>query len=189
MAGETESMEKVPLDSLIEDRIERAIKLADFKGAKSGAIDSFLCALAVLPPPVPVDEMALAFGLSKGEASSLAADLAPLLERTKHGLIFRDEPTETLVKRKYASKLSLMDAVVARLAGAQAHRSMQPAPFRRYFQPWAASMICDGSRSTRAFRRNSIVKYQNARSGLFASRRRWGRPPRQETSMPQRISW
>ncbi|MCK1489731.1 hypothetical protein IVB14_04670 [Bradyrhizobium sp. 180] len=119
LAGETESTDKVLLDSLIEERIERAIKLADSKGAKSGAIDSFLCALAVLPPPVPVDEMALAFGLSKEEASSLAADLAPLLERTKHGLIFRDEPTETLVKRKYASKLSLMDAVVARLIDAQ----------------------------------------------------------------------
>jgi hypothetical protein len=119
LAGETESTEKVPLDSLIEDRIERAIKLADAKGAKTGAIDSFLCALAVLPPPVPVDEMALAFGLSKEEASSLAADLAPLLERTKHGLIFRDEPTETLVKRKYASKLSLMDVVVSRLTDAQ----------------------------------------------------------------------
>jgi hypothetical protein len=119
LAGETESTKKVLLDSLIEDRIERAIKLADSKGAKSGAIDSFLCALAVLPPPVPVDEMALAFGLSKEEASSLAADLAPLLERTKHGLIFRDEPTETLVKGKYASKLSLMNAVVDRLTAAQ----------------------------------------------------------------------
>lgn len=119
LADETESTEKVPLDSLIEDRIARAVKHADAKGAKAGAIDSFLCALAVLPPPVPVDEMALAFGLSKDEASSLAADLAPLLERTKHGLIFRDEPTETLVKRKYASKLSLMDAVVQRLTDAQ----------------------------------------------------------------------
>jgi hypothetical protein len=119
LAGETDATEKVLLDSLIEDRIERAIKLADDKGTKSGAIDSFLCALAVLPPPVPVDEMAMAFGLSKEEASSLAADLAPLLERTKHGLIFRDEPTETLVKRKYASKLNLMDAVVARLTDAQ----------------------------------------------------------------------
>lgn len=119
LADETGSTEKVPLDSLIEDRIARAIKHANAKGAKAGAIDSFLCALAVLPPPVPVDEMALAFGLSKEEASSLAADLAPLLERTKHGLIFRDEPTETLVKHKYASKLRLMDAVVQRLTDAQ----------------------------------------------------------------------
>src|SRR6202012_2970276 len=88
--GEAQFTEKVQLDSLIEDRIERAIKLADAKGAKVSAIDSFLCALGVLPPPVPVDEMALAFGLSKEEVSSLAADLSPLLERTKHGLIFRD---------------------------------------------------------------------------------------------------
>jgi hypothetical protein len=119
LAGESQSDEKVQLDSLIEDRIERAIKLADAKGAKAGAIDRFLCALGVLPPPVPVDEMALAFGLSKEEVSSLATDLAPLLERTKLGLIFRDEPTETLVKRKYGSKLSLMNDVVARLTDAQ----------------------------------------------------------------------
>jgi hypothetical protein len=119
LSGETQTEEKVRLDSLIEDRIERAIKLADTKGAKAGAIDGFLCALGVLPPPVPVDEMALAFGLSKEEVLSLAADLSPLLERTKHGLIFRDEPTETLVKRKYASKLSLMNDVVTRLTDAQ----------------------------------------------------------------------
>ena len=119
LSGETQSEEKVRLNSLIEDRIERAIKLADTKGAKAGAIDGFLCALGVLPPPVPVDEMALAFGLSKEEVLSLAADLSPLLERTKHGLIFRDEPTETLVKRKYASKLSLMNDVVTRLTDAQ----------------------------------------------------------------------
>lgn len=119
LAGETLSTEKVQLDSLIEDRIERAIKLADAKGAKAGAIDSFLCALGMLPPPVPVDEMAIAFGLSKEEASSLAADLSPLLERTKYGLIFRDEPTETLVKRKYGSRLNLMNDVVVRLRDAQ----------------------------------------------------------------------
>lgn len=119
LSGETLTTEKVHLDALIEDRIERAINLADAKGAKAGAIDAFLCALGVLPPPVPVDEMALAFGLSKDEAASLAADLSPLLERTRHGLIFRDEPTETLVKRKYSSKLSLMNDVVVRLGDAQ----------------------------------------------------------------------
>ena len=117
--GDAPSMEKVLLDSLIEDRIERAIKLAHAKGAKASAIDSFLCALGVLPPPVPVDEMALAFGLYKEEVSSLAADLSPLLERTRHGLIFRDEPTETFVKRKYASRLALMNDIVARLDHAQ----------------------------------------------------------------------
>ena len=119
LVGETQSEERVQLNSLIEDRIARAIKLADTKGAKARAIDRFLCALGVLPPPVPVDEMALAFGLSREEVASLAADLSPLLERTKLGLIFRDEPTETLVKRKYATKLRLMNEVVTRLTEAQ----------------------------------------------------------------------
>ncbi len=32
---------------------------------------------------------------------SFAADLAPLLEQTRHGLMFRDEPTETFVRETY----------------------------------------------------------------------------------------
>jgi len=35
---------------------------------------------------------------------SFAADLAPLLEQTKHGLMFRDEPTETLVRELYGAQ-------------------------------------------------------------------------------------
>src|SRR5262249_23175899 len=49
----------------------------------------------------------------------LAADLSPLLERTRYGLIFRDEPTETLVSEKYGAKLDLLTGVVARLNTAQ----------------------------------------------------------------------
>lgn len=51
-------------------------------------------------------EIATAFGLSEAEIQSLAADLAPLLDRTRHGLIFRDEPTETLVREMYGSQLT-----------------------------------------------------------------------------------
>jgi hypothetical protein len=110
---------KIELDSLIEQRIERAIRIADEKGTQSDSIASFLCALSALPPPVPIEDMATAFGLHKSEIESLAADLSPLLERTRHGLIFRDEPTETLVGTKYGRQLSLLNGVVGRLQDSQ----------------------------------------------------------------------
>ena len=119
LAGDGEMDGKVELNSLIEERIERATKLADEKGARSDATAAFLCALSVLPPPVPIEDMATAFGLRKSEIESLAADLSPLLERTRHGLIFRDEPTETLVGIKYGRQLFLLNDVVSRLRGSQ----------------------------------------------------------------------
>jgi hypothetical protein len=119
LAGEAEIGSKVVLDTLIEERIDRAIKLADEKGAQADTIAAFLCALSKLPPPVPIEEMAVAFGLQKPEIESLATDLSPLLERTRLGLIFRDEPTETLVGTKYGAQLSLLNDVVLRLGAAQ----------------------------------------------------------------------
>ncbi|WP_106795716.1 hypothetical protein [Rhizobium sp. H4] len=110
----------IDLNDLIRQRIEKATRLADDKGSTRQEISAFLCALSVLPPPVPIDEMAAAFGISVSEVESFAADLSPLLERTRHGLIFRDEPTETLIRQAYGQQLSLLDGVITRLTGAQA---------------------------------------------------------------------
>ncbi len=110
----------IDLNDLIRQRIEKAIRLADDKGSTRQEVSAFLCALSVLPPPVPIDEIAAAFGITVSEVESFAADLSPLLERTRHGLIFRDEPTETLVRQSYGQQLSLLDGVVARLTNAQA---------------------------------------------------------------------
>ncbi len=118
--GETRSDAKVALDSLIQQRIDRAVKLAREKGADADSIAAFLCALSVLPPPVPIDEMAIAFGISSAEVESFAADLSSLLDRTRHGIIFRDEPTETLVEQEYGSRSHLLTSVVERLTVAQA---------------------------------------------------------------------
>jgi hypothetical protein len=120
LAADIDAQEKVDLSALIRERIVRAVALAAEKGAAEDAISAFLCALSVLPPPVPIEEMALAFGIARSEVESFAADLSPLLDRTRHGIIFRDEPTETLVKNEYGSRLSLLDDVVARLTTAQA---------------------------------------------------------------------
>lgn len=120
LVGETLSEAKVEVEGLIQERIDRAVNLARQKGAQADSIGAFLCALSVLPPPVPIDEIAIAFGIASAEVESFAADLSPLLDRTRHGIIFRDEPTETLVEQRYGSQLHLLNSVAARLIEAQA---------------------------------------------------------------------
>jgi hypothetical protein len=94
---------KIELTDLIEERLGRALSEATKRGYKIEDTDAFLAGLAVLPPPVPLDEYAEAQGMPLPAIESFVSDLWPLLERTKHGLMFRDEPTETLVRDKYAS--------------------------------------------------------------------------------------
>jgi hypothetical protein len=110
---------KIDLTQLINERIDRAVALVDQKNGAPESASAFLCALSVLPPPVPISELATAFGLIAAEIESFAADMSPLLERTRHGIIFRDEPTETLVEQKYGTKLNLLSGVVGRLFEAQ----------------------------------------------------------------------
>ncbi|HEY4275989.1 MAG TPA: hypothetical protein VGM68_10925 [Rhizomicrobium sp.] len=115
----TGKTEVAKLDELISEQIAEAVNYAKVRGAKEDAVSGFLCALSRLPPPVPIDEIASAFGQTKEAIESFAADLNPLLDRTRHGLIFRDEPTETLVRKQYGDKISLLGDVVARLKSAQ----------------------------------------------------------------------
>src|SRR5260221_598896 len=120
LVGETQTEAKVEVESLIQERIDRAVKLADQKGARADSVSAFLCALSILPPPVPINEIAIAFGITASEVESFAADLSPLLDRTRHGIIFRDEPTETPVEQRYGSQLHLLNSLAAPLTPAQA---------------------------------------------------------------------
>ncbi len=110
----------VSLPGLIQDRLDSAIREATEKGAPPLALDTFLCALSSLPPPVPLAELADGFGISESEIQGFAADLSPLLERTKHGVVFRDEPTDNLVRERYGDKKSLLAKVAKRLLSLQA---------------------------------------------------------------------
>lgn len=94
----------IKLDDLLMERIQKALSEALKRRYKERDINVFLAGLSVLPPPVPLDEYADAHGMDISAIRSFAADLAPLLERTRHGLMFRDEPTETLVRKKYAAE-------------------------------------------------------------------------------------
>lgn len=99
----------IDLDDLIQRRLDQALAEAHNLGDAEHSIRAFLAGLATLPPPVPLKELAQVNGIPEGAVVSFAADLSPLLEQTKHGLMFRDEPTETLIRRKYADTAPLRE--------------------------------------------------------------------------------
>lgn len=116
---QSEINRSVELDDLIQSRILSALSSSVARGYSQQEIDAFLAGLAVLPPPVPLDEYAGAQGMQLSEIESFAADLSPLLERTNQGLMFRDEPTETLVRNRYASSDAALHVVAANLLARQ----------------------------------------------------------------------
>jgi hypothetical protein len=103
MLHESEIQKHVVLDELLLRRITEAFDKATARGYRNAQVEAFLAGLAVLPPPVPVDEYASANGLERSAVLSFASDLFPLIECSNHGLMFKDEPTETLVQKKYGS--------------------------------------------------------------------------------------
>ncbi len=103
------------LDVLLRKRLSEARETARARGASDADIDLLLTGIALLAPPVPIEELAAAHGLIAEQVESFAADLAPLLERTQHGLMFRDEPTETLIRSSYGASLAGRDRVIAAL--------------------------------------------------------------------------
>jgi hypothetical protein len=105
----------IKLDDLLKERIRKALGEALKRGYKEPDINAFLAGLSVLPPPVPLDEYADAHGMDLSTVKSFAADLAPLLEQTRHGLMFRDEPTETLVREAYAAQADTLRALAENL--------------------------------------------------------------------------
>lgn len=112
--GEDATPDKI-LDALLAARIDNARQSAREKGMSDAGIDLLLSGLALLPPPVPTIELAAAHALPASEVESFAADLAPLLERTPHGLMFRDEPTETFIRNAVANMRDERELLVARL--------------------------------------------------------------------------
>jgi hypothetical protein len=110
----------IDLDDLIQHRLDQALVEARKLGNAEHSIRAFLAGLATLPPPVPLKEFAQVNGMPEGAVVSFAADLSPLLEQTKHGLMFRDEPTETLIRRKYAGDAATLRELANNLFAMQA---------------------------------------------------------------------
>jgi hypothetical protein len=109
----------IQLDDLLRSKIAKALAEARRRGYRDEAIASFLAGLATLPPPVPVREFAEANGLAEGAINSFAADLSPLLEQTRYGLMIRDEPTETLIRETYAANESTLRSLAKNLLAMQ----------------------------------------------------------------------
>lgn len=107
------------LEVLLRRRLADARQFAIRRGASEAEIEFILAGLALLVPPVPIEELAAAHGMDAALVESFAADLAPLLERTRHGLMFRDEPTETLIRSEYGTSQSDRDQVIAALQARQ----------------------------------------------------------------------
>jgi hypothetical protein len=105
----------IVLNDLIKARIEDALRAAKNRGYTKEELDSFLAGLTILPPPVPIDEYASINKMDVSAVESFSADLAPLLERTKYGLIFRDEPTETLIRDNQGSNKKILKTVAKNL--------------------------------------------------------------------------
>ncbi|WP_411832896.1 NACHT domain-containing protein [Pseudoxanthomonas mexicana] len=116
----TEFEKVIELDDLLRKRIDDALGEARRQGYQDSEVRSFLAGLATLPPPVPIQEFSEVNGVSEGAVNSFAADLAPLLEQTKHGLMFRDEPTETLIRETYAADKETLRMLALNLNGMQA---------------------------------------------------------------------
>lgn len=109
------------LEQLLREQIEAAEEQAIDRGATASEARGLLAGMAMLPPPVPVDELASALGLSQSDVESFVTDLFPLIELTPTGLIFRDEPTETLVVKMIGADATARTDLLARLDARQAH--------------------------------------------------------------------
>lgn len=114
--GGSEATDAEVLNALILSRIEAAKSVARSKGVGEDELNVILSGLSLLPPPVPVEELAAAQGMDLAAIESFASDLAPLLERTPSGLMFRDEPTETLIRSLAKSETAANELVIERLS-------------------------------------------------------------------------
>lgn len=115
MPGEENQNTDIILDSLIEKRFENALKTSIQRGSSEEKLTNLLAGIAILPPPIPIDELAGAYGVLASEVESLLSDLFPLIELSHNGIVFRDEPTETFVRNKIKYDQNAIINVISRL--------------------------------------------------------------------------
>jgi len=110
---------EISVEELISQKCEKIFRDLDTAGWSETEIREFFAALSLLPPPIPLTELAEALDWSESQVNSAASDLAPMLELIKHGAIFRDEPTETYIKDHYASEVAAQQSIAQRLQARQ----------------------------------------------------------------------
>lgn len=110
---------EILVEKLIAEKCEKIFRDLHTAGWSEIEVREFFAALSLLPPPIPLTELAKALDWSDSQVNSAASDLAPMLELVKHGAIFRDEPTETYIKDHYASEVSAQQSIAQRLQARQ----------------------------------------------------------------------
>lgn len=110
----------ITVDEIIAQRCTTIVSDLHVAGWADPEVIEFFVALSLLPPPIPLEELATALSWSAAQVNSAASDLAPMLEITSHGAIFRDEPTETYVRETYSARPEAQRVIADRLMTSQA---------------------------------------------------------------------
>ncbi|SOE97684.1 hypothetical protein SAMN05414139_10834 [Burkholderia sp. D7] len=109
----------ITVDEIIAERCAKIVADLHVAGWPDTEVVEFFVALSLLPPPIPLAELASALGWSTAQVNTAASDLAPMLEITSHGAIFRDEPTESYVRDTYSARPEAQSAIADRLLASQ----------------------------------------------------------------------
>ncbi|WP_165828113.1 NACHT domain-containing protein [Rhodovulum sp. BSW8] len=117
--SETAPRKKITVEELIHRQCDNIFRSLHQAGWADEEVNQFFAAISLLPPPIPLPEMATALGWPVSKIRSAVADLAPMLEVVKHGAIFRDEPTETFIREEYAHETRTQQAIAERLYTSQ----------------------------------------------------------------------
>lgn len=111
---------RITVPEIIAQSCTKIVSDLHVAGWPDSEVTEFFVALSLLPPPIPLDELANALRWSAAQVNTAASDLAPMLEITSHGAIFRDEPTETYVRETYSEQPVAQRAIADRLLSSQA---------------------------------------------------------------------
>ena len=110
---------EISVEDIIEQKCKKIFEDLHLAGWGDADIREFFTAISLLPPPIPMEELASALGWPETQVNSAISDLAPMLEIVAHGAIFRDEPTETFIREVYSQEVSAQQAISQRLLGSQ----------------------------------------------------------------------
>lgn len=113
------SVAPITVPEIIAQRCSKIVSDLHVAGWPDSEVTEFFVALSLLPPPIPLEELANALGWSVAQVNTAASDLAPMLEIASHGAIFRDEPTETYVRETYSERPDAQRAIADRLLSSQ----------------------------------------------------------------------
>ncbi|MCS3416933.1 hypothetical protein M2399_002155 [Pseudomonas sp. BIGb0450] len=113
----------ISVPEIIAQRCKKIVSDLHIAGWCDTDITEFFVALSLLPPPIPLEELADALGWSVAQVNTAASDLVPMLEISSHGAIFRDEPTETFVRETYSKQTKAQTVIADRLLSSQSTSS------------------------------------------------------------------